>query len=217
MPRYYKEYVNESEIVDKDFVLEMFSSDRKSAVEQFKKYMNKPSEDKCLEDEEKIRLTDNEVRACLGELGIASISDLQQKEKGKRDEIIRAVKSMKGISIRQLSGITGLPKNIVPILCKYIVFGTIIIMKCIGAMDMKIGYARVSTQDQNLDNQIDQLKADVHTSIITYFLNFCVSPYGSVISGLIIYFGHSKYNKAWRCRNGLYNNKGSLSKMGYYR
>ena len=72
--------------------------------------MNEPSEDRCLEDEEKIQLTDNEVRACLGELGIASISDLQQKEKGKRDEIIRAVKSMKGISIRQLSRITGISR-----------------------------------------------------------------------------------------------------------
>ena len=109
----YKEYVNESEIVDKDFVLEMFSSDRKSAVEQFKKYMNEPSEDKCPEDEEKIQLTDNEVRACLSELGIASISDLQQKEKGKRDEIIRAVKSMKGTSIRQLSRIARISKSVI--------------------------------------------------------------------------------------------------------
>ena len=51
----YKEYINKAEMIDKDFVLEMFSLNRKSAIEQFEKYMNEPSEDKCLEDEEKGR------------------------------------------------------------------------------------------------------------------------------------------------------------------
>jgi putative transposase len=74
--------------------------------------MNEPNKDKCLDDEEKIRITDEEVRTYFIELGLQNISDLQHKEKNKRDEIIRAVKAMKGITIRQLSRITGISKSV---------------------------------------------------------------------------------------------------------
>ncbi len=47
------------------------------------------------------------------EHGISSISTIQHMEKGRRDEIIRAMKSIDGVSIRQLSRVTGIAKSVI--------------------------------------------------------------------------------------------------------
>jgi putative transposase len=109
----YNEYIKKETITDVNTALEMFSSDRIKAVEQFQKYMNEPNEDKCLEYEEKRKITDNEVKIYLTELGVSNISDLQQSEKNKRNEIIKSMKSIEGITIRQLSRITGISKSVI--------------------------------------------------------------------------------------------------------
>jgi putative transposase len=109
----YNEYIKKETITDVNTALEMFSSDRIKAVEQFQKYMNEPNEDKCLEYEEKRKITDNEVKIYLTELGVSNISDLQQSEKNKRNEIIKSMKSIEGITIRQLSRRTGISKSVI--------------------------------------------------------------------------------------------------------
>lgn len=109
----YIEYIEKIMMIDIEAAMEIFSKDRKKAVELFEKYMNEPNEDKCLEYEEKTRIIDSEIRAYITELGLLNVSELQHQEKNKRDEIIRAIKSINGISIRQLSRITGISKSVI--------------------------------------------------------------------------------------------------------
>ena len=109
----YQEYIGKSVMIDITFAMDILSNDRKRAVELFVKYMNEPNQDKCLDDEEKIRTTDNEVRAYFIELGLLNISDLQHKGKNERDEILRAAKAMNGVAVRQLSRITGISKSVI--------------------------------------------------------------------------------------------------------
>lgn len=107
----YHEYIGRPLLIDIDLGLEMFANDREKAIQLFKEFNNEVNEDKCLEYEEKQRLSDNELRTYFRELGISNISEFQQIEKHKRDEIIGALKAIDGVTIRQLSRLTGIPKS----------------------------------------------------------------------------------------------------------
>jgi len=110
----YLEYVGGQHILtDTDFALEMLSDNRSNAMEQFKEFMSQPNDNECLGYEEKTRLSDSEVRKCLLRKGITNISELPQMAKSQRDEIIRVIKQIDGVSIRQISRITGLSKSLI--------------------------------------------------------------------------------------------------------
>lgn len=108
------EYFREESIVDIDFALNLLSPDRKTAVKLFMNYMDEPNDDQCLDDYLiKVRMTDSEVTAYLNEIGISSISALQQMEKKDRDHALIILKELSGVSIRQLSRITGISKSVI--------------------------------------------------------------------------------------------------------
>ena len=112
----YGEYINGPVICDTTFVLDQFKGDRyssKETIEAFKKFSNKNNEDRCMEYDEKMRVTDEEVFASLAEINIYNISQLAQLEKSQRNEIIKSMKSIDGITIRQISRITGVPKSVI--------------------------------------------------------------------------------------------------------
>jgi len=58
-------------------------------------------------------LITNPTREYLMQLGISSISAIQNLQKDQRDEIIREIKSIDGVSIRQLSRVTRISKGII--------------------------------------------------------------------------------------------------------
>ncbi len=109
----YNEYIMKPLLVDTHFVLDILSSDKKMAIKLFIKHTNEQNEDKCLELEEKPRLQDDEVRRHLEDRGVLSQSELQKMERSKRNEIIRALKATEGITIRQLSRVTGISKSVI--------------------------------------------------------------------------------------------------------
>ena len=90
-----------------------FSDDRAKAVELFKDYNHENNTDKCLDYIEKLVLSDKAVINYLNEMGIKSISQLQQLNKEKRDEVIRRIKKREGITIRQLARVTGISKSVI--------------------------------------------------------------------------------------------------------
>jgi DNA-directed RNA polymerase specialized sigma24 family protein len=49
----------------------------------------------------------------LSELGISSNSALQKLEEEERDAVIRKMKAMQDVSIRQLARITGISKSVI--------------------------------------------------------------------------------------------------------
>lgn len=102
------EYIHSVQMVDIDMGLDLFSPDRNKAIGLYIEYMKQPNNDQCLEDIVKIRRTDDEVREFLYQLGIRNKSTLQQMNKETRDTVLAKLKSLNGVSQRQLSRITGI-------------------------------------------------------------------------------------------------------------
>lgn len=107
----YREYLGEAVIINPDFALDIFSSDRKSAIELFCSFNNQKNNDICLEDNEKFRLSDLELKQLLIKLGVVDPKELKNKDRTKRAEIIKKVKEVNGVTVRQLSKITGISKS----------------------------------------------------------------------------------------------------------
>ncbi|WP_139902806.1 transposase [Clostridium thermarum] len=107
------EYYDKVSFIDTDYVLDMFSEDKESALEKVKHYLSEANEDTCMEYEEKRKLTDEEIINFFIKLGIKNISELQQSEKLKRDDIIKKVKAIKGVTVRQLARITGISRSVI--------------------------------------------------------------------------------------------------------
>jgi len=109
----YNEYISKPKIVDTNFVLQILSTNREKAINSFIEHTNEQNEDKCLDYDEKIRLSDNELKEYFVKFGPKSISELQKMERNARNEIIRELKSTEGVTIRQLSRITGISKSVI--------------------------------------------------------------------------------------------------------
>ena len=107
------EYVVKTDIIDVEYPLQFFSPERKQALILFKDYMNQSNDDQCMEDTIKIRLTDDEVKSCLFELGVSNISVLQHMDKSGRDSILVELKAVNGISLRQIARVTGVSKSVI--------------------------------------------------------------------------------------------------------
>ena len=109
----YKEYIKEPIIIDTDLCLSLFSSDKDKALDMFIEYMNQKNDYSFPVFEDYIKLTDSEVLDKIYDMGIANISEFQKLEKTIRNNLIKELKMTKGISIRQISRITGISKGIV--------------------------------------------------------------------------------------------------------
>lgn len=106
-----REYVHKEHIVDIDRALCMISSDRKIALKRFKRFMQEQNDDRCLEYE--IKTSDSEVRNYLCSLGVTNSSMLQQMDRETRDSIVAKLKKLEGVTLRQLSRVTGISKSVI--------------------------------------------------------------------------------------------------------
>ncbi|WHY01133.1 transposase [Neobacillus sp. DY30] len=107
------EYINGRLMVDIDIALNLFSNNRKTAIRRFSEFMNQLNNDQFLEHQERVRLTDEKVKDFLIHQGIKNISDLQQMEREDRNAVLTRVIQQRGVSIRQLSRITGISKGVI--------------------------------------------------------------------------------------------------------
>lgn len=110
----YHEYVRgSSRIVDIDFGLDLFSQDRTQALKQFVAFMNEQNDDQCLDLSERVKVSDEEVRDYLRKLGVVNAGMLQHMDREARNYILARLLELEGVSIRQLSRITGIPKSVI--------------------------------------------------------------------------------------------------------
>lgn len=109
----YHDYTGTPTVTNIDFALEIFSKDRRNAIELFEAYTNEKSNDECLEYRERANLSDKDLMNYLKEEGITNISELQRLKKEERDDIIKKIKIMEGVTIRQLARITGISKSVI--------------------------------------------------------------------------------------------------------
>ncbi|MEE1198734.1 MAG: transposase [Acutalibacteraceae bacterium] len=103
----FNEYFTKSELVDTDFALSMISR------EQFIDYHLEENSDECLEIQEDYRLTDDEAREIIVKITkCKNVAQFQQLDATKRKSCIQKL-YIKGLSIRQISRLTGVSKKTV--------------------------------------------------------------------------------------------------------
>ncbi|WP_409228406.1 transposase [Gudongella sp. SC589] len=107
----YREYITEPIIIDTDLCLDLFSPNKDRAIDLFIEFMTQNNEDKIPVFEDNIRLTDAEVIEKICAMGLSNMSEMQKLDKNKRNSYLKALKMTRGISIRQISRITGISKG----------------------------------------------------------------------------------------------------------
>lgn len=105
----YIDYLGDQHFVDTEFVFSMISKD------EFLDFHNEDNSDICMEIEEHFRLTDEEAKKIIYKISkCKTITDFQALDKTKRNLYIRKL-HLQGLSVRQISRLTGVSKKIVEI------------------------------------------------------------------------------------------------------
>lgn len=87
----------------------LFSDSKDSAIEQLAQYESEENDDQCLGFAERTRMTIDKARKIIQEeMGNQAIGCLQSMPQEERDQILRRLKGIKGISLRQVSMLSGL-------------------------------------------------------------------------------------------------------------
>ncbi|WP_335871153.1 transposase [Bacillus sp. 2205SS5-2] len=113
---YYGKVVYPANLLDPNYLLNMFSPESKIARMRFKEFNERKNNDRCLEDSDdnSRRLSDDEarmeIRKCLGSLEIPHVKSLQKEQ---RTNVLRKVKRIDGLSQRQAARILGISPNLV--------------------------------------------------------------------------------------------------------
>jgi putative transposase len=112
---YYSKNLHSRNLLDMDFILQKISPDTTTAREQFKEFNERTNSDECLDDSVlNTRLSDDgakiEIKKLLGEMEIAQVKSLPRPN---RNEVLRKVKCIKGVSLRQAARILGVSLNLV--------------------------------------------------------------------------------------------------------
>lgn len=110
----YLDYTKGSNQTDIDFILSIFNTDRENAIREFKEHMNRYNDDKCLEIQEKQRITDIDAREIIKiHCKVDHASDLQKYDIATRNLYIKDLKDIYGLSIRQIERLTGINRGII--------------------------------------------------------------------------------------------------------
>ena len=90
-------------------VLDLFANLKKQAIENMQMFEAENNEDRCLEDAKQKRLNEDAAFNLITEkLKGHSISSVQGMPQMERRKVIKQLKGMEDLSIRQIVGITGL-------------------------------------------------------------------------------------------------------------
>lgn len=109
----YYYYISETSFIDIDFALDIFSPNRDIAIDLYINYMNEGNKDKCLDLDDTLYVDDKNIILFLKSIGVPSISHLQQMDVANRNLIIKEIKNLESVTIRQISRITGLSKSVI--------------------------------------------------------------------------------------------------------
>ena len=109
----YNDYMNKSGITKTEFIYKIFDDDEQKAREQFKCYNNEENNDICLENDIKIRISDNELNKIIRKKFKIEAMMIQVEPREKMIKILEKALNIKGISTRQLAKVAGISANII--------------------------------------------------------------------------------------------------------
>ncbi|MGI6549579.1 MAG: REP-associated tyrosine transposase [Syntrophomonadales bacterium] len=111
---YYSGHKRPARLTNTSFILGIFAPERTEAVHRFREFMSVENQDTCLEDENRLKKTDEEIMAEIDEiLKGASIPALLGMKKQDRDALLRKIKAIEGTTQRQIARVTGLNQSII--------------------------------------------------------------------------------------------------------
>ena len=111
---YYGEKLYHHDLLDNELILKLFADNNDLAKIMFKEFNEAINEDRCLEDNKRIRLTDEEAVYEIKKLVPAiQIAQVKSFPKEKRNEAINRLKGIEGVNHRQLARILGVSPNLV--------------------------------------------------------------------------------------------------------
>ena len=105
----YKGYFKHSDLIDSDFVFEIIEK------ETFKHFNNEKAYDICLDvsDETKVKVTDEQAKEIIEKVSkCKNVAEFQTLSISNKDKYLKKLRK-KGLSIRQISRLTGVSFNIV--------------------------------------------------------------------------------------------------------
>ncbi|MGE4283150.1 MAG: transposase [Clostridia bacterium] len=104
----YNEYIYKNRISDVEFGLELIALDISKRIQAFIKYTNETSNDICMEIEEKTRrISDNELNVLIKDTFGVNAIQIQNENEHRQSEILKQLKELDGVTLRQISRITG--------------------------------------------------------------------------------------------------------------
>ena len=110
----YGEYLGEVKLVNADYVLKIFNTDREKAIKSFAQYNSELNNDICLDIGEKSRITDEEARAIIKKVcNLYNAIELQTLDISTRDRYLKELKEKHSLSIRQIERLTGINRGVV--------------------------------------------------------------------------------------------------------
>lgn len=113
---YYGRSKKSDDILDKEFILGLFSNNQIEAIGYFKLFNEIECDDHCLDDtvEDVERMTDEEAReAILKCLDGIEIEEIKNMKRIYKNAILREIKSIKGIRMSQVAKILDISPNII--------------------------------------------------------------------------------------------------------
>jgi putative transposase len=111
---YYYGSDNTDNLTAPEFILGMIHEKNEEAIKGFIEFIQMENEDQCLDDQIKLRKTDDEVKDEIEALMNGEpIGKLSEMEKTKRQEILRKIKKSEGVTQRQIARVTGISPNII--------------------------------------------------------------------------------------------------------
>lgn len=109
----YNEYIVKQKIIDTEFILKLFGEEKQTAKVEFERYMNEVNQDICLDYKERHRISDYKAIQIIEENYGVKKGLFHLLERQERDMILKKLKSIDGVTIRQLARVTGVSKYIV--------------------------------------------------------------------------------------------------------
>ncbi len=109
----YNAYLHGNLLIDTEFALNMFAAKKTKAQDLFVSFNEQNTNERCLDIEESKTLTDQAALEIIESMGkISSIDEWQKIDRATRDIYLGKLKQ-KGLSVRQISRLTGLNRGVV--------------------------------------------------------------------------------------------------------
>ncbi len=110
----YPDYIGDRLSEEQKDIFGILRIENNEAKKRFFEFMNVPNRDKCLEAYEEKKMTDKDAAILIAQYcGENKVTDIKKLKKEERNKYLRELKSVHGLSIRQIERITGIGRGIV--------------------------------------------------------------------------------------------------------